>query len=653
MPIILDQKLYDKVKAEADQRYKKPSAYKSGWIVKTYKERGGEYGDDNQPKNLARWYKEDWEDIGNQAYPVYRPTKRISKKTPLTADEIDPKQAKKQIKLKQIIKGDANLPPFEKKGGVLEGGWTFSGRNWSPETFAYNALLNGLTENYRNDITPSGVGEDIGRNIKEVFDFSKNPNLVSYTANKALGQASRYGKGRKKGGKLRANEIRNLLEASYQTEPPEKIDDWILDRGLSNQYGKVYYKPDGSAVVAHRGTSGTLDWGNNLAYALGNYENTDRYKQGKKIQEEAERKYGAKNISTLGHSQGSVLSRKLGQNTKEIINVNPAYKGETPLKNEYNIRSSKDVVSGLYAPVSSVSKLLYPSYTKKHSITIPTDKSFDVLGNHSYDILNKLGDDYIGEGAGVKKTENYPDWEDLKWGSFTAQFKRYNQTHPHSPLPDLESFAKMILTHPENYHQKTLKRARFYQNVILKKSNRGMLRGGMNGVPTFEEWTANLDRLGQFPQFPLIDEPSAEQREQLENSDDDEDTRQYDSMMERHRTHEEVRKYLDETPEYPLIPHRGRDTPLTDAEKDAVRLTQLEEVRIPDLEDQISDYLETLQKLPENSKNYTKVSKQLNKLRALLEKYERERSALERNLTKRPHLIYKKDGNYLSDSDSD
>jgi len=36
----------------------------------------------------------------------------------------------------------------------------------------------------------------------------------------------------------------------------------------------------------------------------------------------------------------------------------------------------------------------------------------------------------------------------------------------------LEAFAEMILRNPHDYHLKTLKRARFYQNVILKKQNR-------------------------------------------------------------------------------------------------------------------------------------------------------------------------------------
>lgn len=115
MPKILNQALYDKVKKDADKIYEKNSAYKSGWIVREYKKRGGKYADDGKEKNLKRWFEEDWKDIGKKDYPVYRPTKRVNKKTPLTASEIEPKQAKKQIALKQRIKGDKNLPKFEKK----------------------------------------------------------------------------------------------------------------------------------------------------------------------------------------------------------------------------------------------------------------------------------------------------------------------------------------------------------------------------------------------------------------------------------------------------------------------------------------------------------------------------------------------------------
>lgn len=116
MPIILDTKLYERAKKDADILYKKPSAYKSGFIVKRYKELGGRYEDDNKPKNLERWFKEEWIDIANLDYPVYRPTKIISPtKTPLTINEINVKNLLEQIKLKQKIKGDKNLPKFKKK----------------------------------------------------------------------------------------------------------------------------------------------------------------------------------------------------------------------------------------------------------------------------------------------------------------------------------------------------------------------------------------------------------------------------------------------------------------------------------------------------------------------------------------------------------
>ena len=115
MPIIVDTNLYKLAWQKADEIYKKPSACKSGYIVKTYKELGGRYIDDDKPKNLNRWFKEKWKDVGHKGYPVYRPTVRINKQTPLTINEIDKNNLHKQISLKQIIQGSHNLPPFLKK----------------------------------------------------------------------------------------------------------------------------------------------------------------------------------------------------------------------------------------------------------------------------------------------------------------------------------------------------------------------------------------------------------------------------------------------------------------------------------------------------------------------------------------------------------
>ena len=115
MPKIVDKQLYEFVKNEADKIYKKSSAYKSGYIVKRYKQLGERYENDNQDKNLIRWFEEIWTDIGQKDYPVYRPTIRINNKTPVTVNEIDKKNLKNKIKLKQTVKGNFNLPKFKKK----------------------------------------------------------------------------------------------------------------------------------------------------------------------------------------------------------------------------------------------------------------------------------------------------------------------------------------------------------------------------------------------------------------------------------------------------------------------------------------------------------------------------------------------------------
>ena len=115
MAVPKDKKLYEKAKHMADDIYKKPSAYKSGYIVKKYKEMGGTFENDGKEKSLKRWFKEKWQDVGSKDYPVYRPTKRINSKTPLTLNEIDKDNLKEQIKLKQKSKGNKNLPPFKKK----------------------------------------------------------------------------------------------------------------------------------------------------------------------------------------------------------------------------------------------------------------------------------------------------------------------------------------------------------------------------------------------------------------------------------------------------------------------------------------------------------------------------------------------------------
>ena len=111
-PVPANQKLYDKIKKWVYKKYPKHSAYRSGILVKEYKKvfKGpGEPYIGKKPKltGLSRWFKENWKsDTGKYGYTskssVYRPTKRITSKTPKTFSELTPQQIKKAKKEKYL-----------------------------------------------------------------------------------------------------------------------------------------------------------------------------------------------------------------------------------------------------------------------------------------------------------------------------------------------------------------------------------------------------------------------------------------------------------------------------------------------------------------------------------------------------------------------
>ena len=109
-----DQELYDKTKKEVYKRIPKHSAYRSGVLVQTYKKKfAKKYGKQKSPysgkktkkKGLGRWFAEEWKNQrGEIGYKykndVYRPTKRITKKTPTTFKELTKKRVKRARKEK-------------------------------------------------------------------------------------------------------------------------------------------------------------------------------------------------------------------------------------------------------------------------------------------------------------------------------------------------------------------------------------------------------------------------------------------------------------------------------------------------------------------------------------------------------------------------
>jgi hypothetical protein len=220
---------------------------------------------------------------------------------------------------------------------------------------------------------------------------------------------------------MKANTVKNIISNSYKYDKNNEYneDGYILDKSLSNRRGQVYHNPEtNKTIVSHRGTKSKslADWGNNLQYLLGNYKNTKRYKNGKRIQQEAINKYG-KVDTTIGHSQSGVLARELGKNSTNIINVNPAYLGEKKKSNETIIR-------GQYDPVSMLLNKSDVDYNIKTN-------SINPLKNHKQDILDKLGnDEIIGKGIKANKwIEHIKQYAKLNNISYKEAMKQGKQSY--------------------------------------------------------------------------------------------------------------------------------------------------------------------------------------------------------------------------------
>jgi hypothetical protein len=127
-----DTKLYNKTKKQIYKRIPKHSAYRSSILVQTYKKKfKNKYGTKKSPykgnksktkkTGLSRWFKEKWvNQRGEVGYKykndIYRPSKKITKKTPLTHKELSKKEIYR-ARTKKYRKGRVYRFRKEKKGG--------------------------------------------------------------------------------------------------------------------------------------------------------------------------------------------------------------------------------------------------------------------------------------------------------------------------------------------------------------------------------------------------------------------------------------------------------------------------------------------------------------------------------------------------------
>lgn len=106
----VDTKLYELVKKRVYKKMPTHSAYRSSHLVKEYKEefkkkygnKSAYIGKKKENEGLTRWHKEEWKNQrGGIGYKkkgdIYRPTKRITSKTPTTYKELSKKDIKKAM----------------------------------------------------------------------------------------------------------------------------------------------------------------------------------------------------------------------------------------------------------------------------------------------------------------------------------------------------------------------------------------------------------------------------------------------------------------------------------------------------------------------------------------------------------------------------
>jgi hypothetical protein len=197
--------------------------------------------------------------------------------------------------------------------------------------------------------------------------------------------------------KISPSLIDTFIKASYSEEPPQSIEDFQLDKELATRKAIVYSNADGQAIVCNRGTAPKVaDWMNNVAYVVGAYNWTDRMNQAIEVQKKVISKYGLDNITNIAHSQGCIITRKLNDLglLHVAININPPITTEKQKSNEFNVRSSGDIVSLL--------STMNPFMRNKKNITIRAE-SYNPITEHKSDILQRLHPSVL-VGQGIRAT---------------------------------------------------------------------------------------------------------------------------------------------------------------------------------------------------------------------------------------------------------
>lgn len=353
---IINKNIYIKAKKKANETYKRPSAYKSAYIHKVYKELGGKYKKtSNSKSNLNRWYDEEWVQVkpyveeklkikcgdDNVKNKACRPTKRINEDTPLTIDELIEKFGKQDVLDKAEIKQtDMNKRvKWEEPYDELNGGFLSASR-------------------LENIFTPTRYAKRFASSLNKI---------------------------RKRKNKTTVKDEHKFLAkiASDAYKKPDERNEPGYIRNLSNDEIAVY--KNGSIVdVAIRGTINKDDVKTDSLLASGFLKNSRRYKRNKKQIYKIIKKLGEIDNIT-GHSLGGALAQaygdldKLKKTNVVVFNAGVGVTGTYGKKKATFYVSEGDTVSAL------------GMLSNKHDIRVIDSKGPSIIDKHAMDNFTRGG----------------------------------------------------------------------------------------------------------------------------------------------------------------------------------------------------------------------------------------------------------------------
>ena len=196
------------------------------------------------------------------------------------------------------------------------------------------------------------------------------------------------------GGKIKVKTLKGMLQNGYQKKPHSNVDGYEIDKDLSGQRAQVYYNKDTNhAVISHRGTKGIHDMFTDVQLMFGHKKNK-RFDHGRKVTDQAIKKYHDANVTVVGHSLGASIAQEANKpHKKELVTLNGAV---APLDLLHKQQDHEFVVRTKHDPVSYLHSL-NPKKNDKNTTTIKS-KSLNLLNEHKTDVLDRLDEnDEIGK----------------------------------------------------------------------------------------------------------------------------------------------------------------------------------------------------------------------------------------------------------------